>query len=108
MLSFHLDENVDFAVADGLNRRGISCTRTPPQVHKGASDEFQLAYCLQTSRMIVSNDRDMLAMASAGVEHAGIAYYYQGTRTIGQLISRLAALCHEYDPQDMKGRIEFL
>jgi hypothetical protein len=108
VLRFHLDENVDFAIADGLIRRGLSCTRTPPDMPKGSPDEEQLAYCFRERRVIISNDEDMLILSAGGHRHFGIAYYYQGTRTLGQLIARLASISHEMDPEQMEGRVEYL
>jgi len=108
MLTFHLDENVDFAIADGLIRRGISCTRTPPDVPKGVDDTVQLQFCHTSGRVIVTNDQDMLILAAVGTEHSGIAYYYQKSRSIGQLIARLTTLSREHEAEQMKGRVEYL
>ncbi len=41
-IKFHLDENVNNAIVQGLRRRGIDVTTTPEQSLIGASDEEQL------------------------------------------------------------------
>jgi len=41
-------------------------------------------------------------------QHAGIAYSALRTRTMGQIILKLASLSRNYDSADMMGRIEFL
>lgn len=45
-LKFHLDENIDSAIADGLRRRGTDVTM-PVDIHLiGASDEEHLEFAL--------------------------------------------------------------
>jgi predicted nuclease of predicted toxin-antitoxin system len=108
MLRFHLDENVDDAIAVGLRSRGIDTTTTEVAGINGASDEEQLAFALREMRVIVTYDDDLLALHGQGVQHAGIAFSTLRTRTIGQIILKLAALSRHFDPPEMSGRIEFL
>jgi predicted nuclease of predicted toxin-antitoxin system len=108
MLRFHLDENVDHAVAVGLRGRGIEASTTEDAKLNGASDEEQMAFALQKSRVIVTHDPDLLTLHSDGVPHAGIAFCALRTKTIGQIVLKLSALSRHFDPQDMAGRIEFL
>jgi predicted nuclease of predicted toxin-antitoxin system len=108
MLRFHLDENMDHAIAVGLRARGIDVTTTPDAGLGGASDEEQLAFTLREQSVIVSYDDDLLVLHAAGVAHAGIAYGTLRSRSIGQMILKLAALSRNYDPPDMFGRVEFL
>jgi hypothetical protein len=42
-IRFHLDEDVDPAIAEGLRRRGIDVTTTPEVGLLGARDPIQLA-----------------------------------------------------------------
>ncbi|HWB53233.1 MAG TPA: DUF5615 family PIN-like protein [Tepidisphaeraceae bacterium] len=108
MPRFHLDENVDRAIAIGLRNRGIDVTTTEEVGMKGASDEAQLAFGLRELRVIVSHDDDLLAMHARGVRHAGIAFATLRTRTIGQMILKLAALSRHFDSPDMQGKVEYL
>jgi predicted nuclease of predicted toxin-antitoxin system len=108
MLRFHLDENVDHAIAVALRSRAIDVTTTEEAVLKGASDEAQLAYALREGRVIVTHDDDLLALHANGTPHAGIAYSVLRTRTIGQMILKLVALSRHFEPPDMHGRVEFL
>jgi hypothetical protein len=41
-------------------------------------------------------------------QHAGIAYYRQGARTIGQLVESLVLIHEVLDADEMVGRVEFL
>ena len=108
MLRFHLDENVDHAVAVGLRGRGIDVTTTPEVLLKGASDEAQLAYSTREGRVIVTHDDDLLVLASRGIHHSGIAFCKSGTRSIGQIVLKLAALSRRNTAEAFVDRIEFL
>lgn len=108
MLRFHLDENVDHAIAVGLRRRAIDVTTTEEMGMRGASDAEQLAFGLRQNRVIVTHDDDLLALHAEGSQHAGVAFNKLRTRTIGQIILKLVALSRNFDPPDMFGRVEFL
>jgi predicted nuclease of predicted toxin-antitoxin system len=73
-IRFHLDENVDSAIADGLRRRGVDVTMPNDVGLIGASDEEQLAFALREHRAIFTHDDDFLALAHRGTEHWGIIY----------------------------------
>lgn len=108
MLKYHLDENAERAIADGLRLRGLDVTTTPPDVPTATSDSDQLAWCLAEERVIVSHDRDMLRYAAAGVEHAGVVFYRSRHRTFGELIARLVTLSRLRTPETMRGCVEYL
>jgi len=107
-VKFYTDEHVADAVAQGLRHRGFDVTTSVEAGLLSASDEEQLAYALRESRVMVSHDSDMLRLAAAGVEHAGIAYCYVQKYKIGHLLSRLLLLAARVPPDQMKGRVEFL
>jgi predicted nuclease of predicted toxin-antitoxin system len=108
MLRFHLDENVDQAIAIGLRGRGIDVTTTPEAGLRGASDVEQLEHCLRAKRVIVSHDDDLLTLDSQGAVHAGVAWCRTGSRTIGQIVLKLAALSRKFFSAEFMGRVEFL
>jgi predicted nuclease of predicted toxin-antitoxin system len=85
-LRFHLDENCPTAIADGLRRRGIDVTTTSEAGLLTESDEEQIAYARTEGRLIFTQDEDFLRMNAAGVPHAGIAYFRQGARSLGEII----------------------
>lgn len=107
-ISFHLDEHVPYAVADGLRRLGIGVTTTTDARLLGAADADQIAYGLAEGRVVFTEDDDFLALAAAGTPHAGLAYCHQNTRSIGQIIRALALIWEVYEPDEMRNRIEFL
>jgi predicted nuclease of predicted toxin-antitoxin system len=108
MLRYHLDENVDLAVAVGLRSRGIDVTTTDEVNLKGASDERQIAFALQNTRVVVTHDDDLLVFHAKGIKHAGIAFCTLRTRTIGQLVLKLTSLSRHFNDLDIAGKVEFL
>ena len=92
MLRFHLDENVDQALAHALRRRGIDVTLPGPAGLSGASDEEHLAFALREGRVAITHDADFLRLASRGTKHAGIAFCHFGSRTVGEMLRALLVL----------------
>ncbi|MFB2982775.1 DUF5615 family PIN-like protein [Microseira sp. BLCC-F43] len=107
-IRFHMDENVNGAIADGLRRRGIDVTTTPEEGLIGASDEEHVAFALSQNRVIFTQDDDFLRLDRAGVEHAGITYCKQNSRSIGDILRTLILIWEVLEPEDMRDRIEFL
>ena len=107
-MKFHTDEHISNAVVQGLRRRGFDVTTTPQTGLLGRSDEEQLAFALQESRVMVSHDPDMLRFAAMGIAHAGIAYCHARKYKDGPLVLKLLALAGRLPPEGMIGRVEFL
>jgi|SRR4051794_3015616 hypothetical protein len=107
-IRFHLDENVDPAIGDGLRRRGADVTTTQGVGLTSASDEKQLAYALTEGCVIVTHDDDFLTLAKAGVSHAGIAYCHRDLRTIGQIIANLLLIRDCLTCTEMENHVEFI
>ena len=107
-MKFHLDENVDHAIADGLRRRGIDVSTTTDANLVGESDEVQLAFAVSERRVVVTHDRDFLRLDSAGSGHHGIVYCPTTGQSIGDII-RFLALMHEcLKDAGMIGRVEYI
>ena len=107
-ICFHLDENVDPAVADGLRRRGVDVTTTQQVGLLRASDDKQLEFALAEERILVTHDEDFLALAKEGVTHAGIVYCHPELRSIGQIIAALMLIRDCMTPDEMQNHVEFL
>lgn len=107
-IRFHLDENVDPAIANGLRRRGVDTSTSHETGLLEASDEQQLAFALDQGRVLVTHDRDFLAMLKPGAEYAGIAYCHPELRSIGQIISGLMLIYDCLTPDAMRNHVEFL
>ena len=71
-------------------------------------DAAQLAYALKEGRVIVTHDADFLRMDARGIEHAGIAYCHKSARSVGEIIRTLMLICEVIEPEELKGRVEYL
>jgi predicted nuclease of predicted toxin-antitoxin system len=107
-IRYHLDEQVSKALADALRRRGIDVTRTPEVGLREAPDQDQLTFALNEGRVLVTHDRDFLALHAAGAKHAGIVFCHQDARTIGEMLTDLVLLWEIYDADELAGRLEFI
>jgi predicted nuclease of predicted toxin-antitoxin system len=107
-IRFHLDEHVPSAVASGLRPLGIDVTTTADAGLLGATDEAHVAFALSEARVIFTQDDDFLVLASQGVEHAGLAYCRQHTRSIGEIIRALEMIHGVYEAEEMRNRIELI
>ncbi|MFE1744830.1 DUF5615 family PIN-like protein [Coleofasciculus sp. H7-2] len=107
-IRFHMDENVNTAIADGLRRRGIDVTTTAEAGLISSPDEVQIEFALSQNRVIFTADADFLRLHQAGVEHAGITYCHQGSRSIGDILRGLILIWELLEPEDMRDRVEFL
>lgn len=107
-IRFHLDENVSNAVAEGLRRRGIDVTTTPEESLISVSDLVHLEFALSQKRVTFTQDTDFLRMHQAGINHCGIVYCSQGTKSIGEVIRGLILIWELLEPDDILGKVEFL
>jgi predicted nuclease of predicted toxin-antitoxin system len=107
-MRFHLDENCDPAIAEGLRRHGIDVTTTTEAGLLRASDESHTAFASAQARVISTQDKDFLRIHARGVPHAGIAYCAQQARTIGEIISGLVLIWEVMEPAEMAIHVEFL
>jgi uncharacterized protein with PIN domain len=106
-MRFHLDEHVADAIADGLRRRGIDVTTSAQVRLLQATDEQHIAFAAREGRVIVTRDRDFLHVDELPANHAGIVYYPQGSRSIGEVVRYLILMNDCLRDEDMVGRIEF-
>jgi predicted nuclease of predicted toxin-antitoxin system len=107
-MRFHLDESVDHAIARGLSLRGVDVTTSTNAHLIGATDEEQLSFALQESRVLFTQDDDFLKLHADGVEHVGIAYCAPESCSIGHVVRRLCLMHDCMSEQEMTGRVEFL
>jgi len=107
-IRFHLDESMPNAVAGGLLRRGIDVTTSAGAGLISASDVQQLAFALRDERVLITRDQDFLRLDAQGVEHAGLVYWTERQRSVGQLIRALDALSIDAETGDFRGRVIYL
>ena len=107
MIRFHLDENVDHAIAHGLRLRGLDVTTATDADLIAAADSEHIAFALADNRVIFTQDQDFLRRHAAGDEHGGIVYSLQGVRSIGEIVRFLHFLSDCLEPEDMRRQLEF-
>lgn len=107
-IRFHLDENVNLTIAQGLRQRGIDVITTPEAELIAATDEVQLAFALSQERVLFTQDADFLRLHQTGISHAGIVFCAQGSRSIGEMIRGLVLIWQLLEPEEMLNRVEFL
>jgi predicted nuclease of predicted toxin-antitoxin system len=107
-IRFHLDENATPRIAVGLRHRGIDVTTTAEAGLFQASDEDQLAFANTEVRVLFTQDADFLRLHAAGLEHPGIIYCASGSRSIGDIIRSLALFWELLEPEEMRGRVEYI
>lgn len=107
-IRFHFDEHIDFAIAQGLRRRGIDVTTSADAGLLGADDTDHLAFAVVNGRVIFSNDPDFLRLHDQGAEHPGIVYCRQRSRSIGETIRTLQFLWEILEPEEIQNRVEFI
>jgi hypothetical protein len=108
VLRFHLDENVQASIAEGLRRRGIDVTTAADAGLSAASDEAHLAFALQSGCVLVTHDADFLKLAAQGAPHAGIAYCAHGHRSVGEILQALILLRDCCTPEEVRARVHYL
>jgi hypothetical protein len=91
-----------------LRKLGVDVSTSSDAGLLGAADVDQLAFGLTEGRVLFSEDHDFLILAAAGVEHAGLAYCRQNSRSIGQIVRALELIWEVYETAEMKNHIEFL
>ncbi|MCC6847418.1 MAG: DUF5615 family PIN-like protein [Deltaproteobacteria bacterium] len=111
IVKFHLDENVNPAVAEGLRLRGFNASTTVGQRLLHASDDKQLRVATASRRALFSHDVTTLpslhaAWVAAGREHAGIIL--APARPVGVLVRALAALAREVGSAGLRGQLVWL
>lgn len=105
---FHLDEQIPPALAEALRSRGIDVTTTADAGLPGCADREHLAFANAAGRIVITQDMDFLRLHSEGVPHAGIAFWRQQSRTIGEVVRRLLLVHAIMSPDEMKNRVEYL
>ncbi|RIK84183.1 MAG: hypothetical protein DCC68_01995 [Planctomycetota bacterium] len=107
-MRLHLDESMPSAVAEGLRRRGYDVTVSSEAGLLAASDEKQLAYAAREDRILVTRDQDFLRLNAQRTDHAGIIFWTQRQRSLGQLIRAIDSLFVARTLAELRGQVVFL
>ena len=104
-IRFHLDENVNSAIAKGLRGRGVDVTTTREAGLIGADDEEQLKFAKSEGGSL---SRMTMAFCVFRLTHTGIVYCGQGRRAIGEIIQWLILMWEVLDSEDIENKVEFI
>ena len=74
----------------------------------GATDVEHLDRAFAQRRVIVTEDLDFRRLHDHGHQHAGIAYFHGGRRSIGEIVEMLTLLHASMTAEEMIGRLEWL
>lgn len=107
-IRFHLDENVDPAIADGLQRHGVEVPVTSEIGLLRATDDVQLAFTRDRTRVMVTHGEDFLVLHSQGILHASIAYCPPDMHPVGYIMQALLLIWGVMEPDEMINHVEFL
>lgn len=107
-IHFLLDEQIPLALAERLTRRGIESHTAVQAGLLGAPDEAYLSRCAVERWVLVTQDQDFLRLHAHGAAHAGIVFWEQRRRSIGQVVEGLTLMHGVMDVEEMAGRLEFL
>ena len=106
-IRLYLDEDVPVAIAAGLRRRGVDVVTAKEAGMLGSSDEVQLDFAFRQGRVIFTHDRHFILLHESGMPHCGVIYARQNI-SIGDAVRKLHLREQVLEPQEIKGRIEFL
>jgi predicted nuclease of predicted toxin-antitoxin system len=107
-IRYFFDQHISSAVAQGLRHRGIEIL-TAHEAHRcGFDDAEQLQFAEANEYVIVTFDRDYLALDAGGVSHAGIAWCPATKYSVGQLIQALMLLHGVLTTSEMRDHVEYL
>ena len=67
-----------------------------------------LMFAARSGRVLVTQDVDFLRLHAEGVQHAGIVYCPQHSRTVGEMLRLLLLIHSALAPEEMINRVEFL
>ena len=108
MLRYYFDEHVKGPIAKGLRLRGIDVL-TAQEVglaDKELPDSYQLEYAASKGRVLVTEDRDFVALAYTQTPHAGVILL-QRRLSIGGFVEYLELMAHVTEPADIQDRLVY-
>lgn len=107
VIRYFTDEHVAPAIAVGLRKRGIDTLTVADAGLLGADDEELLEFVRAEKRVIVTQDRDFLRIATREEDSPGVVCAPQG-RSIGEIVRLLDLLAQVSNVEEMRGRIEYI
>jgi predicted nuclease of predicted toxin-antitoxin system len=107
-ICFLLDEHVPSAVTNGLRQRGVDAISVQDAGQCGLADLDLLQFAKMNGRVLVTFDTDFLALASKGMNHAGVVWCTASKYKIGPLIQSLMLVHAALTPDGMRNHVEYI
>jgi predicted nuclease of predicted toxin-antitoxin system len=108
-MKIYADENIEYAIIEGLRRRKINVVAAVELGYRGKSDAFHLAKASELEAVILTHDVDFLMMASMpGTKHHGIIFAHAKNVSAGECIRGVDLIVSVLTDRDMANHIEFL
>jgi predicted nuclease of predicted toxin-antitoxin system len=107
-IRLYFDENVQVAVAEQMQARGIDAVTARDLNLLGENDANHLQLAASMGRTICTHDYDFLRLHAEGVQHAGIIIAPQSTTTVGDWVRALELICSLMTADEMENHVEYL
>jgi hypothetical protein len=112
MLSAVADHHVKQAIVDGLRLHGMDVVTALERQWETLDDEALLTLATQDGRLLLTNDKGFLRRDSewqrARRVHAGIVFWPQAKRSIGDVIRSVVVYASTTTAEDAAGRVEYV
>jgi len=107
-----MDENIEWAVTEGLRGRGIDVLTAQEDGHAQTPDAIVFDRANALGRVSVSEDTDMLREVTSrlrsGKSFTGAVFWHQQTLFIGAVISDLELLSRAGTQADVRDQLIYL
>lgn len=111
-IAYYADVHVPAAVTEGLQRREVDVVTSTDDGTREWADEDLLRRATELGRVLVTQDRDFLAIAAdwlgSGRVFAGIVYSHQERIAVGQLVYQLELLAKCGEPGEFQNQVYYL
>jgi hypothetical protein len=107
-LRFYFDENVEIAVSEQLEMKGLDVVSAKSLGTLGDDDPSHLARATEMGRVLCTYDTDFLRLIDQGVEHSGVVFAQKQKGNIGAWVRGLLELHVTRSGEDMIGQVIFL
>ena len=112
MIKYYMDVHVPSAITEGLRRRGIDVLTSQEDKTRQVDDEALLTRATELGRTLISQDQDLLCIASVWQERgrtfAGVVFSPQQGTSIGRSVSDLELLAQCCTPDELQDRVIFV
>jgi hypothetical protein len=109
-LRVYMDVHVPSAISDGLRMRGVNVLTAQEDGYDKAVDEALLRRAPSLSRLLFTQDEDLLRIASAcqqdGTHFEGVLYAHQLSAGIGTIVQDLAIVLNS--AEELANRVTYL